>query len=136
MTTSDFKYKLWVLDKARKGINEIFRLTAKSISELCKGFKNETIITDNDECDTIYAYVCVDDTIEEHSVKAIKSFGEGLLLYITPPYMKFDANNINWDEYEYVFPLFGSDLMGIYTLYNIIEFIDQYTDVSFASLKE
>ncbi|MCQ2189284.1 MAG: hypothetical protein MJZ00_05175 [Paludibacteraceae bacterium] len=124
------EYNIWLLDKARKGISEIFRLVAKTISELCKNYDNETIFTYYDECSTIYAYVCCGDSVAEQAVKAIKSNGEGLWVYIDDEFSKFNEDNVDWNDNDHVFPLWGSDLMGVYTLYNIIQHIDEYAETS------
>lgn len=102
----------------------------KEIIEFLKNCDNNEIITDNfgEEHDTIYAYLYegYGMTLVERCVKAIKLADDSSILVLIGK--EFDKYEDVSDDDDNWFSLFGGDILGWFTMINILEMIHEYED--------
>lgn len=136
------------IKKSYKGFNKAFESGKNALIELLK--KNGGFIATTDVgCDTIYGYDVFDDELTEMKVEAIRMVdydGTPLTDYDGVPEVEvyFAPNGIskdwNWDEHTndewdtyfelesdgYWASLFHSEVLCVFTLYNILECVEEY----------
>lgn len=119
--------------KELETINNIFDNAVEELKKVCERFPNNTIITD-DECkNTIYAYIWLyfdNYELHEKHLKAIGYIDGQLLLYLEgDEYEELTLDDLNWNvDDKQVYNIYDSDINLKATMLSIMASINDYLD--------